>query len=927
MWSWSAKSPEFPVTKRSVGDNDLVHQMTARGFRHILQVVVLALVFAVVQMGLLQRVCNDGMKAATALEKQGLPNLNHLADLREQLALFRLHSYEYLFARESEKPRQALAVAVTEKQIQGELAEIKKLFHDEYGQQRVAALATAFAGLIQEFTRMQGLIDKDFTGAMYALDHDLPPKIQLVNNAADALDRFGYQFSDGQAKANFAGFGQIKKTAVVFGAVSIAGALGMVLFVVIAARRTHRQLSEALEQLHQQSRILRLQTSALEAAANGIVITDRQGIIQWVNPAFTRLTGYSAAEATGKTPRVLKSGEHPEAFYAEMWQTVKSGQEWNGELINRRKDGSFYYEEMSITPVRGEGGEIQNFIAVKHDISNRKRFQRELEQEKKLLSSLLDNLPDTIYFKDSESRFTRINRAQARHLGVANPEDAIGKSDADFFPSGEARQKLVDERRMMIAGEPIIGLVERSNTTGEQRWVSSTKVPLRDETGKITGLVGVSRDITAYKQVELERLEMQSRYQMLFESSVEAILIADEKALLDGNPAALKMFRCADKSDLLFHQLAEFLPAQQADGPDAKTTVNQRMAEAFKQGSHRSEWVFQRRDGASFPAEISLVAFAQGGKKLLQVTIRDLTEIKQAEKERQLMEVQLRQSQKLESVGQLAAGIAHEINTPIQYVGDNTRFLEDAFGSIVTMLHDYGDLLATAKAGPVTAAQVAKIEADFASRDIEYFYAQIPTAIQETLEGVGRVSKIVRAMKEFSHPGGQEKAPADLNKAIESTVTVARNEWKYVAELELILAPDLPLVPCFLGEFNQVMLNLIVNAAHAIGDVVQRTPGSKGKITILTQRVSEEVEVRVSDTGTGIAEKHRAKIFEPFFTTKDVGKGTGQGLTVVYSNIVKKHGGTITFETAVGRGTTFIIRLPIHLPVAPPADPGKLSTL
>jgi signal transduction histidine kinase len=182
-------------------------------------------------------------------------------------------------------------------------------------------------------------------------------------------------------------------------------------------------------------------------------------------------------------------------------------------------------------------------------------------------------------------------------------------------------------------------------------------------------------------------------------------------------------------------------------------------------------------------------------------------------------------------------------------------------------------------------------------------------------------------MKEFSHPGGQEKAPADLNKAIESTVTVARNEWKYVAELELILAPDLPLVPCFLGEFNQVMLNLIVNAAHAIGDVVQRTPGSKGKITILTQRVSEEVEVRVSDTGTGIAEKHRAKIFEPFFTTKDVGKGTGQGLTVVYSNIVKKHGGTITFETAVGRGTTFIIRLPIHLPVAPPADPGKLSTL
>jgi signal transduction histidine kinase len=160
-----------------------------------------------------------------------------------------------------------------------------------------------------------------------------------------------------------------------------------------------------------------------------------------------------------------------------------------------------------------------------------------------------------------------------------------------------------------------------------------------------------------------------------------------------------------------------------------------------------------------------------------------------------------------------------------------------------------------------------------------------------------------------------------LNRAIESTTTVARNTWKYVADLKLELAPDLPVVPCFLGEVNQCVLNLIVNAAHAIGDVVENNPGTKGLITVLTRRDGDHIEVRVTDTGTGIPEAVRPKIFEPFFTTKDVGKGTGQGLAMIYGCIVKRHGGTVTFETEVGRGTTFIMRLPLKPQAGPEADP------
>jgi signal transduction histidine kinase len=279
--------------------------------------------------------------------------------------------------------------------------------------------------------------------------------------------------------------------------------------------------------------------------------------------------------------------------------------------------------------------------------------------------------------------------------------------------------------------------------------------------------------------------------------------------------------------------------------------------------------------------------------------------------ERQLMDLQLRQAQKMEAIGQLAAGIAHEINTPTQYVGDNTRFLKDAFQSMSTALRGYTELIAAAKQNAVTQEMIAGAEQTLIASDLEYHFEQIPAAINETLEGVERVAKIVRAMKDFSHPGGHEKGTENLNKAIDSTVTVARNEWKYVADMALELDPELPLVPCFIGEFNQAVLNLVVNAAHAIGDVVRLHPGQKGKITVRTRRDGDFVEVSVADTGAGIPEEHRQRIFEPFFTTKDVGKGTGQGLTLVYSSVVKKHGGTVTFETEIGKGTTFILRLPI----------------
>ncbi|GIV15580.1 MAG: hypothetical protein KatS3mg022_1015 [Armatimonadota bacterium] len=280
--------------------------------------------------------------------------------------------------------------------------------------------------------------------------------------------------------------------------------------------------------------------------------------------------------------------------------------------------------------------------------------------------------------------------------------------------------------------------------------------------------------------------------------------------------------------------------------------------------------------------------------------------------ERRLMERQFAQALKMESIGRLAAGIAHEINTPTQYVGDNIRFLQEAMRDLIDLLRRFQHLLECTKRGTVSAEQITELEQAIDIADLEYLLEEIPKAITQSLEGVDRVAKIVRAMKEFSHPGAAEMTSVDLNHALESTITVARNEWKYVADMVTDFDPNLPPVPCLPGDINQVFLNIIVNAAHAIADVVGDGSRGKGTITVSTRALGDWVEVRISDTGTGIPEAIRSKIFDPFFTTKQIGRGTGQGLAYVHSVVVEKHKGIITFETEEGKGTTFIIRLPLH---------------
>ncbi|MEN6405297.1 MAG: hybrid sensor histidine kinase/response regulator [Thermoguttaceae bacterium] len=290
--------------------------------------------------------------------------------------------------------------------------------------------------------------------------------------------------------------------------------------------------------------------------------------------------------------------------------------------------------------------------------------------------------------------------------------------------------------------------------------------------------------------------------------------------------------------------------------------------------------------------------------------------------EKQQMEQELALAEKLQAIGQLAAGIAHEINTPTQYIGDNARFLENAFEHIDLLLAAFQKLLQAVRENAVTDALLDEVEQKLRKTDLEYFSSEIPKAIQQSLEGVRHVSEIVGAMKEYSHPDGGRQQPTDLNHIVENAVTLCQNEWKYVADVVTDFDAELPPVRCVPSDIHRVVVNLLVNAAHATAEATRFGALGKRPLVVRTRRDGSWAEIRVKDFGCGIPDDIRDRVFEPFFTTKDVGVGTGQGLSIARALVVEKHNGTIRFESESGRGTTFYVRLPIGGSPEPAPQPA-----
>lgn len=525
------------------------------------------------------------------------------------------------------------------------------------------------------------------------------------------------------------------------------------------------------------------------------------------------------------------------------------------------------------------------------------KMQSELAHEQDLLRILLDHIPDYIYFKGGDGKFIRINQALASAFGIKEPEEAIGRTDADYFDADTAARIFADDRGILRSGRPVVSKVEQVTRSGLSRWLTTTKVPVPQGPSIAPVIVGISRDITQFKETMEALQRSEASFRLLFSAIPHAVFVCDVEtlAIVEVNEAATRIYGYSPE-EFRRMRLSDVYPA--SDRAQLKQTVEE-LGPASPWHGHRKHVT---KDGRRLDVEIADHLLEFHGRKAILVMAQDVSEQKH-------LELELRQAQRLEAVGQLAAGIAHEINTPIQYVSDNLRFLCDAFKDRQAVFSQYERLLKAVLTGGIPGQLAAEVAAARDQADLEYLNSEIPKAMEQSLDGVERVAAIVRAMKAFAHPGSSEKMPADLNKALSDALTVARNELKYVADVVTDFA-ELPPVWCHLADLNQVFLNLLVNAAHAIGDVV-KSGGARGVIGVQTRCQNNQVTISISDTGCGIPAEIQPRVFDPFFTTKEVGKGTGQGLAIARNIIVEKHGGRIAFEPNVSQGTTFVVSLPV----------------
>ena len=471
--------------------------------------------------------------------------------------------------------------------------------------------------------------------------------------------------------------------------------------------------------------------------------------------------------------------------------------EWQQAEIELRKS------ETRLTQLAQQSGDgnLLGYRGTDVDITARKQTEEEMRRQSAVVTTLLNSIPDFVFYKDLVGMYLGCNTPFAEFVGRSKDE-IVGKTDYDLFGQEIADFFREQDDLMMKGGEPRRNEEWITYPDGRKILVDTLKAPYCNSEGALIGLLGISRDFTR-----------------------------------------------------------EYA-AQQA-----------------------------LRDNAT---EIQAMNMSLANR------VEDIvTELRQKDQ-------QLLQAQKLEAIGQLAAGIAHEINSPMQYVQNNVTFFAQAFNELQPLLDEVGKT----ERSLLTAETTALLE----TINLEFLLQEIPESINETHDGINRVVKIISAMKEFSHPSGNDKVATDLNRALENTITVCRNEWKYVAEMSIDFDSDLPLVPCFPDQLNQVVLNLIINASHAIQDHNKSdTQGTLGRIAIITRREGAWVVIEVSDSGGGIPEAIQQRIFDPFFTTKEVGKGTGQGLAIAHDIIVNKHDGQIDFTSTPGQGTTFLIRLPVLL--------------
>ncbi len=693
----------------------------------------------------------------------------------------------------------------------------------------------------------------------------------------------------------------------------------------------------------------------LALEASGIGMWDwfmKNGLYEF-DERWSRMLGYAPDELE-RTEAAWRSLIHPgdEPAVQALLQSLDSGKTsaYQAECRMRTKSGAWKWT-LSLGKVmeRDEDGKPSRMTGIHLDIDDHMRLMEERDwgtRVKEVLSRLYRRLTVSTPDMEDASRFLL---SETRPLVGASLGFCASMTPKDGGLMVQAYSGALNETCALVQGKLQMtdqrakgsypGLWGRALNTG-QAFFTNTPASHPASTGlpeghapianflavpailgnRPAGIIALAnkeggftaRDLAAVKEigryyaVAIQRVEAlkelsesEERYRTLVESMQEGIIMIDDAGRLTYvNHQICKMLG-RSRQDLLGRPMIDFVD-------ESKKRDYQAQLDRRREGdAGKYEMTFAHAQGHRIFTLISPSPLFddEGRYKGAFGVVTNVTQLK-------LLESQLVQAQKLESIGQLAAGIAHEINTPTQYVDNNVRYVRDGVDKLLAVAKACRGLVDAVKAGEGGADEAAALEALLDEADVDFLAEEAPAALDDSLDGLSRIAEIVRSVKQLAHPGKPEMELADINEALKSTVTVSRNEWKYAADLTLSCDETLPLVRCVRGEFNQVILNLIVNAAQSIQEKIGAHPEEKGRIAISSKNVGDGVEIRVSDTGMGIPARIRDKIFDPFFTTKEVGKGTGQGLAISHNVIREKHRGRISFESEEGEGATFIVWLP-----------------
>jgi len=607
-----------------------------------------------------------------------------------------------------------------------------------------------------------------------------------------------------------------------------------------------------------------------------------------VNDAFISLTGMHETDIYNK--------KCYQSLFCSLCKTsacpllqIRNGEfrfESEVEIVYGLNLKGFYI--LTAVPLIDDEGELEGIIEYYKDISYLKNIENQVRSSEERFRNIYDNMINGIMsYRITESGddfvLQDLNNS-ASFIEQLEKKEAVGKKFTELFPNQGEHELLNLYLQVYKTGESELTSQYFYQDDRISGWRES--FVFKSGSGEI---VTIFEDITINKQNEERNLKLISA----IEHNPSSILITDNKHRIEyANPSFTKItgYSQLEARGKTLSILSE--------NSASKASIDNVIPGLDRGESWEGELLHQKKNGDSYYDKLSIVPISNSKKEIINfvVTHNDISEFKR-------LQSNLLQAQKMESVGQLSAGIAHEINTPVQYISDNLKFISQGLEPVFAMVKKIID--------STDCTEMLALVNNLKNSDFDYLAGEIPLALTQSMEGTDQIASIIKAMKEFSHPGVRDRVNTDINKLILTVLSISKNEWKYNCETVTDLAPNLPHILVYANEINQVLLNIIVNAAQAIGSQIEAKIIERGLIKIKSAVENGYLKITIEDNGGGIPDEIKNKIYDPFFTTKDVGKGSGQGLYIAHDIIVNKHQGRIELESKVGSGSEFKIYLPI----------------